>query len=397
MASDQASIAQRSLQKFRFDHKDMDYYFSWILGRQFYDGSDPDECYAAADSIADGDASSWQIAWEALAETVSAQAQTALSKGDREGARLAYLSACTYYRAPLFIMSPENPAFRENWRMMHGCFQQAAPLFETPIEAVQVPYRGRLLPGYFWKVDGSGQPRPTLIVSGGLETFAEDCYFMVASSGPEWGYNVLAVDLPGQGLNPDQGLPFTARMGPSVEAVVDYALARPEIDPGRLALYGFSWGGHIAFKGAQQDHRLKAMIANPAMPDVFRAVLAQQAGHNRGDPLGRIVFDQIAWRMGLRIRFNPGDILRRFGAAYDYLFYGKVDPVQIEIPVFCIAGEGEAPITLKIARETFEKLPNPQKMLAIFTAAEGGAAHCQVDNPALPNAEIFEWLDEVFG
>jgi hypothetical protein len=231
MVTDSKPIAQRSREKLYFDHKDMDYYFSWILGRQVYEGSDPEECYAAAASILDGDAASWQLAWTALAEAVADQAEVRLGAGDREGARRAYLRACTYYRAPLFIMGPDDPAFRENLRLMHGCFEQAAALFQSPVEAVQVPFRGRLLPGYFWKAGGDREPRPTLLVSGGLETFAEDCYFMVGPAGPERGYHVLAVDLPGQGLNPDQGLAFTARMGPAVQAVVDYALKRPEIDP----------------------------------------------------------------------------------------------------------------------------------------------------------------------
>jgi hypothetical protein len=32
----------------------------------------------------------------------------------------------------------------------------------------------------------------------------------------------------------------------------------------------------------------------------------------------------------------------------------------------------------------------------IFTREEGGAAHCQIDNLALPNALMFSWLDQVF-
>ncbi len=38
-------------------------------------------------------------------------------------------------------------------------------------------------------------------------------------------------------------------------------------------------------------------------------------------------------------------------------------------------GEGEAPITLQIARECFEQLPNPGKKLVIFTKEEGGERH----------------------
>jgi pimeloyl-ACP methyl ester carboxylesterase len=219
---------------------------------------------------------------------------------------------------------------------------------------------------------------------------------MVASAGPQRGYNVMTVDLPGQGVNPDKGLFFGARMERSVAAALTYALSRPEVDGERLAIFGFSWGGHIAFKGAQHDPRIKAMIANPPMPNVFRAVLAQQQGHNRNDPIARTVFDQIVWRMGLKISFNPRDIARRVGKAYDYFVYGKADPRKILCPTLCLAGEGEAPVTLQIARECYEQLPHPMKKLVIFTREEGGEAHCQVNNLALPNGVIFDWLDKVF-
>lgn len=99
-----------------------------------------------------------------------------------------------------------------------------------------------------WKVDQSDRKRPTLLVFGGIETFAEDCYFMIGPTGPQRGYNVLTVDLPGQGVNPDAGLFFGARMEIPVKAAIDYALSRPEVDADHLAIFGFSWGGHIVFK-----------------------------------------------------------------------------------------------------------------------------------------------------
>jgi pimeloyl-ACP methyl ester carboxylesterase len=331
----------------------------------------------------------------ALAERIESQAAAALQAHDRETARTSYLRACTYYRAPLFIMSQKHPDFYRYWRKMHACFQQAAVLFEPAIESIEVPFQGRMLPGYFWKVDESGQPRPTLVVVGGVETWAEDCYFMVGPSGPLRGYNVITADLSGQGLNPDQGLYFGARMEVSARALVDYALSRPEVDPDRLALYGFSWGGHIAFKAARFDDRIRAMIANPPMPDVFRAVLAQQKGHDRHDPISRIAFDQIVWRFGLKISWDPRDILARFQKAYDYLTRGKVDPREIHCPSMCLASAGEAQVTLDIARECYRQLPDPRKKLVIFTAEQGSEAHCQVNNPELPNQTIFDWLDEL--
>jgi pimeloyl-ACP methyl ester carboxylesterase len=339
---------------------------------------------------------SWHREWLALASRVEAEAETAMSSGDPAKARGAYLRACSYYRAPLFIMRREAPEFMPAHEKMVTCFRKAAALFDPPLEQIEVSFEGYKLPGYLWKADDSPQKRPTLIVFGGIETFAEDCYFMIGSAGAEHGYNLITVDLPGQGLNPDSGLYFGAKMERPVKAVLDYALSRPEVDAQRLAVFGFSWGGHIVFKGAQHDERIKAMIANPAMPNVFRAVLAQQQGHDRSDPLARIVFDQIVWRMGLKVSFNPKDIARRMSKAYDYFFNGKADPRKILCPTLCLAGEGEAAVTLQIARECYEQLPNPKKKLVIFTREQGGEAHCQVNNLALPNGVIFDWLDEAF-
>ena len=69
---------------------------------------------------------------------------------------------------------------------------------------------------------------------------------------------------------------------------------------------------------------------------------------------------------------------------------------MIQCPTLCLAGEGEAKITLDIARATIARLSHPQSRLRIFTHAERGEAHCQVNNLALPNGVIFDWLDEVF-
>lgn len=390
------SIAQRSQRRIYFDHKDMDYYFAWILGREIYEGSDRDESFDVASRIPNGDMEGWHGEWAELAKRVEERAQAALSEGDSEAARRAYLRACSYYRAPMFLMNPREPAFRELWRKMHDCFRNAMPLFDPPIEALEVPFQGRRLAGYIWKVDGSGRKRPLLLLVGGVETFAEDCYFIIGSAGPERGYNVLTVDLPGQGVNPDQGLFLEARMEVPMKAVVDYALARPEVEPDHLAAYGISWGGHIVFKGAEHDSRIKAMIANPPMPDLFRAVWGQQEGQRRGDPIGKVVFGQMAWRFGLKISLRPGDLWRRMVKAYQYYRYGKADLSRIRCPVLCLAGEGEAKITLDIARESIRKLPNPQSKLIIFTREEGGEAHCQIDNLALPNRTVFDWLEAVF-
>lgn len=398
-STDQTQIAQRSGRQIYFAHRDMDYYLSWIMGRAGYDGSDPSECIRAAERIRNGDPRSWQRVWADLAEHTEQLARQYRDQGEHVTARRAFLRACSYYRAPLFLMAPSDAAFVEYWERMRVCFREAAGLSDPPILPISVPFGAARLPGYLWTPPGPAERRPTLVVVGGVETFAEDCYFMIGSAGAERGYTVLTVDLPGQGMNPRHGLVFEARMGRAVQAVLQYAIGRPQVDPRSVALYGFSWGGHIAMHGAQHNQRPyqlpNALIVNPAMPDVFRAAWAQQANHAR-DHVSRLVIEQIAWRMGLRLSVDPQSIVRRLAKAYDYLTHGAVDPGRITCPTLCLAGAGEAPITLTIARECLRKLPDPRSQLVVFTAEQGSDAHCQVDNLALPNRTIFDWLDTIF-
>lgn len=397
-SADQISIAQRSGRQIYFPHRDMDYYLSWIMGRASYDGSDLSEVLGAAERIRSGDPLSWQRVWANLAERVEQQAQQDRDQGKQVSARRAFLRACTYYRAPLFLMAPSDAAFGAYWERMRACFREAAGLSDPPTLPISIPFGAASLPGYLWTPPGPVARRPTLIVIGGIETFAEDCYFMIGSAGAERGYTVLTVDLPGQGMNPRQGLVFEARMGPAVQTVLQYAAGRPEVEPHSIALYGFSWGGHIAMHGAAHDQRqhrlLSGLIVNPAMPDVFRAAWAQQSNHAR-DHVSRLVIEQIAWRMGLRLSVDPQSIMRRLAKAYDYFAHGAVDPGSITCPTLCLAGAGEASITLAIARECLRKLPDPRSQLVIFTAEQGSDAHCQVDNLPLPNQTIFDWLDVI--
>ena len=94
MASKQA-MAQRSQTKVYFEHRDMDYYLSWVLGREAWGASEAGECMAVAARITDGDPQSWQREWRPLAENVERIAEAALRAGDWQSAKSAYLR-CTY-------------------------------------------------------------------------------------------------------------------------------------------------------------------------------------------------------------------------------------------------------------------------------------------------------------
>jgi dipeptidyl aminopeptidase/acylaminoacyl peptidase len=130
------------------------------------------------------------------------------------------------------------------------------------LPAGRIPFDGSYLSGYFYQVNEQTVPRPTVIVVGGGDTYAEDLHFWAGAAGPTRGYNVLSLELPGYGMSPTRGLHLFAGLEAPMAAAVDYALGRPEVDAERLAAYGISGGGYAVTRAAAADERIRAVVAD---------------------------------------------------------------------------------------------------------------------------------------
>ncbi len=60
-----------------------------------------------------------------------------------------------------------------------------------------------------------------------------------------------------------------------------------------------------------------------------------------------------------------------------------------------MAGEGEGSQMVDAGHEFYQKLTCP-KAARIFRSADGGEAHCQMNNPSLQHQVEFDWLGEIF-
>src|SRR5690606_13390834 len=63
-----------------------------------------------------------------------------------------------------------------------------------------------------------------------------------------------------------------------VRPVVDFALARPEVDGSRLALAGWSLGGYLSLRGASGEPRLAACVADPGLMSIWEPMEKLFAG-----------------------------------------------------------------------------------------------------------------------
>ena len=378
-----------------------------------YGGADFGEVTTTAGRIGDSvSADDWHREWVATADRVAGIGDKSAAAGHAVSAREAYLRASTYYRTSYFpLYGKVDPRLVEAFERETDSFQKAAPLFSPPIEALEIPFEDGSLPAYFVKVDDSGKPRPTILQTNGYDSTINEMYFSHAPAAIRRGYNYLCFDGPGQGRSLIlDGISIRPDWENVVSPVVDFALKRPEIDPERLVLIGWSFGGYLGPRAASGEHRIAALVADPGEwdqrdawvaalpisdeekkrypdlgPETLRSLEESLEGPDANPFLSWALLQRGLWVHGV-------DTLHEyFVSTLDY----ELSPVadRISCPTLLTLAE-EDPIAA-FAPKLYEAVEVPEKRLVRFTAAEGAADHTEASGRALYHQRVFDWLDEV--
>jgi len=389
----------RQFHNLRFKANDMDFAFQWAMGSCVNGGAAIGEGFYAASRMKDGDPESWVREWMGLAERVHKRGLAMLEAGHPISARETLLRAFVYYRATLGAMLPADPRFKQAIRLMRECFRKSGSLQDIPVDTLSIPFEGGELPGYFQKAAIGSEPRRTLLMIGGGETFTEDLYLFIAPAALRRGYNFATFDLPGQGDLPFAGVYFRPDYETPMKVVLDHLLARPDVDPDRLAVFGISAGGYMVPRAAACQKRIKACIASSMIWDMhsvfLRSPIPKLKGlvrwiANRKAPFQMRMLQLIAWRWGLPVDDFTGMVENNRGNIFD--------PAKIDCPVLILVGEGEFanPEVRRQQVHAMRVMPNPRNKLIVGPANEGAAAHCMGENLGLMSALVFDWLDEIF-
>ncbi|WP_147918298.1 alpha/beta hydrolase family protein [Ruania zhangjianzhongii] len=384
------------------------------FGHITYGGADFGEVAVTAERITSGDYDSWHDQWRHTADRVAGEGRDSLASGHRISARDAFLRASNYYRNAEFFLhgDPADPRIRTAYDASVDYFRRAGALFSPAIEPVEIPYADTVLPGYLYRADHSGAPRPTVVMFNGFDGSVEEMHFFGAAAALERGYTVLSFDGPGQpGTRHHHGLTFRPDWENVVGPVLDYAGTIPEVDPDRIALLGNSMGGLLAPRAAAFDQRIAALVALDGVYDLslvatslfpgdaaeaerrLRAaddpeVDAALAAAMAADPTARWAIEHGMYVLGAA---TP----RAFAAAY--LDYHLRDGIaeQISCPTLVCSGT-EDDFFAGQPELLFEHL-TCTKTLVPFTADDGAGAHCQAGAQRLAYARVYDWLDDVFG
>jgi pimeloyl-ACP methyl ester carboxylesterase len=243
---------------------------------------------------------------------------------------------------------------------------------------------------------------------GDFDSNAEEWHHQGALAAQERGYTVITFDGPGQaGPRYRDGLLFRPEWETVVSPVIDWAVARPEVDPGRIALFGLSMGGGLAPRAAAFEPRIRALICIDGIYDIGQAYTArlglgadtERRLNAETDPELDAMLEQVTHTNSqVRWAFRQGvwsfgvDTPRAYLAKS--LAYNLRDGIaeRITCPVFAAPAESDE--FFRGQPEALMQHLTAPATLASFTDAEGAGAHCQVGAERLLDARMFDWLDE---
>jgi hypothetical protein len=420
-----AAAATRPPLESLFTLSDLDFETLFAFGSAGYGCAEFGELVTAVDRVNTVGASyqSYYETFLALAQRTSTTAGHELAAGHQASARSAYLRASTYYDMCLYFILGTTAAAQEAsvYAAVQRCWQQASQLFDPPFEQVRIPYGDSWLPGYLLKPDDRPVRRPTIILNNGEDAQNITLYSYGGADAIERGWNALIFEGPGQGsMLFERQVPFRYDWENVITPVVDYLRSRPDVDRDRIALNGSSLGGELVIRAAAFEHRLAAVIADPAILSVW---LSWQTGEpaiadlfTKGltkDEINAIWQQKIIPQLNAVDRYNiskraegygrPFLLAARAGHVFSDLYdfgttvmkFTVADVAgQVTAPTLVTSYQGDQLVIPASGQEpgVYQRLRS-DKTRYEFTAAQGAQDHCAPMAPQTRNQVVFDWLD----
>ena len=327
----------------------------------------------------------WQEEWTAIGETIERQARAMEKDGRIVTAGDYLLRAGIYlYNAERFILpSPEKrEAGLRAYRVWHDGIRKRYP----EIEFVEVPYQGITLPALFKPAQGVKGPAPSIVIVNGMDNAKEMSIFFAGLEFSRRGYNVLCMDGPGQGETMRaRGVPSRYDYEVPGGAAYDYLASRADVDPKRVCIMGYSFGGYYSSRIAAFEKRYAACIALSALHWDLAGWQTRIRDKNKDAPKSVAQSNfQFQWVVGAKTVDEAIEIAKKFSL--------KDVAANITCPFLVTHGGNDRVVPVENAPKLFEAVGSKNKTIKIFTTEEGGAEHAHVDNRPVGINYAADWL-----
>lgn len=334
----------------------------------------------------------WFDEWVREGDRIRELAETALDRGHRQSAASHFRRACTYYMIGEHFRVPKDRRANEAYKLQMECFAHAVDLIDRPrVEPVLVPFEhGVSLPGYLVHPElrsGAALP-PVVVYFDGFDGNKELSYLLGVEDLVSRGLACLVMDSPGIGA-PLRFDDLYVRHDYEVPAgaVIDYLETRSDIDPARIGVMGMSLGGYYAPRAASREHRFAACAAWGGIWDYHARWVRR-----------------IEQALDARLPVPAEHLRSCTGASTTDEALRKIEGFKLSgvvtdmrCPFLLCHGEDDQQVPVDDARKLFEEVGSADKTLRVFTASEGGAQHCQIDNLSIGSAVVFDWLADRLG
>lgn len=320
-----------------------------------------------------------------MAAQIEKTADAAAAKGQDRSAGNFYLRAGNYYyTGERFI--PPGEAKAAVGRKAYRCFREGLTRRHPEIEFVEVPYLQGTLPALFMKAPGVSLRAPTVVIFNGMDNCKEMSVIFAGLEFAKRGMHTLAIDGPGQG----ETLRFRgihSRFDYEVpgRAAYDYVAGRADVDPARVVIMGYSFGGYYSARIAAFEKRYAAGVAMTALHwDLagWQQKIKEKA-QAEGSKIAQSNF-QFQWVVGAADTDSSIEIAKGFSL--------KDVARQITMPFLITHGANDRVVPAENAQKLYDALGSERKTLRVFTAEDGGAEHAHVDNRQVGVDFVADWI-----
>lgn len=217
--------------------------------------------------------------WREAGERHEALAKRAEARGAHATAVAHYDHAVEAYRmAQHPIYFDNHPVKKYLYKKLSEMVDRRSKLAEYPIERVEVPFDNGTTISCLLHLLPDRRKAPCVIYVPGMdqtkEVFPKASHNIALSR----GFNVLAMDGPGQG---NSNLQKIRAVGDNYEragaAVISYLQKRKEVDKNKIAIYGISMGSYWGLRLSSYDHRAAAVVSSVACFNPNNTIFTQSS------------------------------------------------------------------------------------------------------------------------
>jgi len=254
----------------------------------------------------------------------------------------------------------------------HAFFQPHSYIVSTPgqfgLEYQPVEFEAQDGTALFaWFLPARGAPKATVLyLHGNAENIST--HFANVAWMPAAGYNVLAMDYRGYGGS--QGKPTLEGVQLDIDAGMRLLLERPDVDPGRIIIFGQSLGGALAIHYVAHTNlraNVRAIVVDSSFSDYHLIAREKLASFFLTWPL-----QWLLPQLTIENAFSP---------------VASVQAVS-PIPLLFIHGERDSTVPLSHSRRLFERAAQPKELWVI-----PNAGHIQAVRDKTVRKRLAEFLD----